>query len=248
MYASKVVLAVFCLLSLSTASLAQTVAENKPPSEENSTDSGDGSKRPEFGWRFPRGAKEWGFEFGYAPMQPTFFSGRKEYDTDGRRFAMTTFRFGRVIGTVKNVTYEYLFEVMPVAFAINNEVKNPDLKRKPETETLDMPRTVRTTTYGIGIQPAAFRFIFLPRKRVKPFVKLSAGFLFTSKPIPMPGSPNYNFAGDFGGGLMVSLTREKVMSFGYRYFHISNMNIGEINPGYNANMFFVGFSNVRKSR
>ncbi|HEX6124981.1 MAG TPA: hypothetical protein VFZ23_06355, partial [Pyrinomonadaceae bacterium] len=32
-------------------------------------------------WKLERGSKELSLEFGYAPMQPTFLSGREEYDT-----------------------------------------------------------------------------------------------------------------------------------------------------------------------
>lgn len=37
-----------------------------------------------------------------------------------------------------------------------------------------------------------------------------------------------------------------VDGFGYRYFHISNMNTGVINPGYNANVFYIGYSSFYK--
>jgi hypothetical protein len=195
-------------------------------------------------WKLERGAKEWSMEFGYAPMQPTFFSGHKEYETGGRKFALGSFRWGRVIGTMKGVTYEYLFEATPIAIAIRNEVVGPT---RTSVDTSDKPSyTVRQNTYGAAINPAGFRFVFLPKRRLKPFVQMSAGFIFTKKPIPIPESPNYNFAGDFGGGLMYSLDKYRTINFGYRYFHISNMNIGEINPGYNANVLYVGFSSFYK--
>jgi hypothetical protein len=196
-------------------------------------------------WKLERGAKEWTLEFGYAPMQPTFFSGRKEYDTDGRKLALGSFRWGRVIGTVKGVTYEYLLEAMPIAVAIKNEVANPGYVRDEEKQK-GASSTIRQNTYGAAINPAGFRFVFLPKKRLKPFVQMSAGFIFTRKPIPVPESPSYNFSGDFGGGLMYSLEKHQTINFGYRYFHISNMNIGEINPGYNANVFYVGYSSFYK--
>ena len=196
-------------------------------------------------WKLERGAKEWALEFGYAPMQPTFFSGRKEYDTDGRKLALGSFRWGRVIGTAKGVTYEYLFEAMPIAVAIKNEVA--DSAYAGDDEKLKRSSyTVRQNTYGAAINPAGFRFVFLPKRRLKPFVQMSAGFIFTRKPIPVPESPSYNFSGDFGGGLMYSLDKYRTINFGYRYFHISNMNIGEINPGYNANVFYVGYSSFYK--
>lgn len=191
-------------------------------------------------WKLPRGAKEIGLEFGFAPMQPTFLSGREEYDTDGRKFALGSIRWGRVIGTTRGITFQYLFEAIPVAFAVKNEVRNPEFKSPKETP--DVPQTIRTNTYSMAINPAGFRFIFLPNRRLKPFVQTSAGFIFSKKPIPIPESPSYNFAADFGGGLMYSVSKRQTVNFGYRYFHISNMNIGEINPGYNANVFYVGYS------
>lgn len=191
-------------------------------------------------WKLKRGAKEVAMEFGFAPMQPTFLSGRKEYNTDGRRFAIGSIRFGRVIGTAKGVTYEYLFEVMPLSFAIKNEVKSKTVIEDPTAAGESY--TVRENTYGIGIHPAGFRFVFMPKRRLKPYFQASAGFLFTSKPMPVPESPTYNFSGDFGGGLMYSVNRRQTVNFGFRYFHISNMNIGDINPGYNANVFYVGYS------
>lgn len=191
-------------------------------------------------WKLKRGAIEFGVELGFAPTQPIFFSGKKEYDTSGRKFIMGSFRIGRVIGTAKGVTYEYFFEVIPVSFAFKNEVTNPAFVS--EKETPKVPPTIRETTYGFGFEPAGFRFIFRPEKRIKPYIQLGAGFIFTSKPVPVPQSPRYNFIGDFGGGLMYSIKKRHTINFNYRYFHISNMNIGEINPGYNANVFSVGYS------
>lgn len=181
-------------------------------------------------WKLRRGAEEWGVQTAYSPLQPTFFSGNKEYDTTDRRFSLIGLRYGRVFGTVSGVTYEYLFEASPFALALNNEVGEKAKAR---------PKTRRSNTFGVTVQPAGFRFIFRPDQRLKPFVQTAAGFIFTRRPIPVPESTNYNFVGDFGGGVMFSITRRHILKGGYRYYHISNMNIGEINPGYNANMFYV---------
>jgi Lipid A 3-O-deacylase (PagL) len=213
--------------------------------ETTSTPSDDQTgKLPRETWKLPRGAKEISFEFGFAPTQPTFLSGREEYNTTGRKFALGGFRWGRVIGTVKGITYEYLFEAMPVATAIRNEVRNPYYKT--DGKRGQPYATMRENTYGAAVHPAGFRFVFLPHRRLKPFVQTSAGFIFTRKPIPIPESPGYNFSGDFGGGVMYSLDARRTINFGYRYFHISNMNIGEINPGYNANVFYIGYSSFYK--
>ena len=212
--------------SISTAQSASDTnlqAEDKPASD---------NIRQEESWKLTRGAVELGVEAGYAPMQPTFFSGRKEYDTSGRKFAYASLKFGRVIGTRRGVTYEYLFDVTPLALAINNEVSNKHPDEYP------LSKTIRGNTYGFAIQPAGFRFLFTPEKRLKPYFETSAGFIFTNQPIPVPQGLTYNFAGNFGGGMMYSLTPRNVLKAGYRYYHISNMNIGKINPGYNANMLY----------
>lgn len=191
-------------------------------------------------WKLTRGAHSFEIEAGFAPTQPIFFSGRKEYDTKGRKFGMLSLRYGRVIGTKGPVTYEYLAEVIPVALAFKNEVIDTS------APAATPPRTKRETTYAFAFEPIGFRFIFRPKKRLKPFLQTGAGFLFAKKPIPIPGSLSYDFVGDFGGGVMYSLSKHKTVNFGYRYFHVSNMNIGKINPGYNANIFYVGFSFFNK--
>lgn len=232
----RLTMIILALLYFTTVTPAQ-----EPAAPQQADNPGEATSKPEErSWQLDRGAKEFSVSFGFSPMQPTFFSGRKEYDTHGRKFMLTSFRFGHVIGTVKNVTYEYLFEVTPLSLAINNEVKNPAF-RSTET-TPDTPETIRRTTYSIGVQPVGFRFVFTPKRRLKPYVQTSAGFIFSRKPIPVPDGLTYNFSGDFGGGVMYNLTHRRTVTLGYRYFHISNMNIGEINPGYNANMFYVGYS------
>ena len=231
----------FVVGSASIVSAQDGATDGKP---EQAYDSSPAEAPVKESWKLERGSKEMSFEFGYAPMQPTFLSGREEYDTKGRQLALGSFRWGRVMGTVKGVTYQYLFEAMPVAYAIRNEVRNPyyTADGKSGEEYTNM----RENTYGAAIHPAGFRFVFVPKRRLKPYVQTSAGFIFTRKPIPVPESPSYNFSGDFGGGLMYSVNKHRTINFGYRYFHISNMNIGEINPGYNANVFYVGYSTFYK--
>ncbi len=191
-------------------------------------------------WKLKRGAKELNIEIGYSPFQPTFLSGVKEYDTTGRKFALLELRWGRVVGTAKRTTFEYQAGITPIALAFKNEVRNPAFQSA--TATPNIAPTVRETTYGFAFSPIGFRFIFLPNRRLKPFAATHAGFIFFKKPVPVPGSTSYDFTGDFGGGVMYQIKENKAINFGYKYYHISNMNIGEVNPGYNANVFYVGYS------
>ena len=214
--------------------------ETDKKAEKTGTETG---KRPEDSYKLQRGAKNIEIVPGFAPMQPVFFSGRKEYNTTGRRFSAVNVRWTRTIGTRRGVTYQYFFELTPFAVAFNNEAKNPNFVS--EKETPGESPTIRKTAYGFGFQPANFRFIFRPRKRVKPFVQVGVGMIFFNKKMPVPEATSYNFTGDFGGGLYIVTDREggsKAITLGYRYFHISNFNTSSFNPGYNANLFSLGYS------
>ncbi|HEX8249995.1 MAG TPA: acyloxyacyl hydrolase [Pyrinomonadaceae bacterium] len=194
-------------------------------------------------YRARRGAVEYNFEVGIAPFDPTHFTGEKTYNTTGRKLGTLNFRLGRVIGTPKSITVTYLFGFTPLVVARANEVRNPAYISPLATP--GVPKTKRETSFGFGATPANFRFTFFPGSRVKPFAQVGAGVLYFNKPMPIPESRRLQFTGDFGGGFIVHLTNPKhFMIFGYKYFHISNGNIGgkKWNPGYNANVFYIGFS------
>jgi hypothetical protein len=191
-------------------------------------------------YKLRRGEKQINFEFGYSPFEPTHFTGDKEYNTAGRKLGIAAFRWGRVIGTVKGVSYEYMFEANPFAVSLKNEVENPAYISP--TETPNIAPTKRETSYGVGITPVVFRFYFLPKSRVKPFAQIGAGILITNKPMPLPKTTWYNFMGYWGGGLLIHTKRSQAVTLAYRYLHISNANVTNFNPGYNANIFSVGYS------
>ncbi|HEY0428674.1 MAG TPA: acyloxyacyl hydrolase [Pyrinomonadaceae bacterium] len=191
------------------------------------------------GYKLGRGEKEWNFEFGFSPLEPTHFTGEKEYNTAGRKLGLAVFRWGRVIGTAKHITWQYLFEAVPLIISLKNEVTNPDYVSPAATP--DVAPTRRETSYGFGLTPASFRFYFFPKSRLKPFTQIGAGFVYMNKPMPMPNTTRLNFAGYWGGGLMYQLKRDRAITLSYRYLHMSNANV-TYNPGYNANVFALGYS------
>lgn len=215
-----------------------------PPTESSDTEPAASER-----WsnRLKRGEWEYSVVPSFAPMQPIFFSGRKEYETSGRSFGMLNFQVARTIGTAKGVTVQYFFEFTPVAIAFNNELRNRNFVSTALTP--NERETVRRTAFGAGFQPANFRFLFRPSRRIKPFVQVGAGMMFFNQNLPVPDARASNFTGDFGGGLHILNSREgdrRAMTIGFRYFHISNFNISNVNPGYNAGVFYVGYSFLRK--
>ncbi len=193
-------------------------------------------------YKLRRRARECNFEIGYSPFEPTNFNGKKEFNTAGRKLGSINFKLGRVIGTKKGVTYTYLFGLTPIVVLLKNEVKNNDYISSQATPNISP--TKRETSYGAGFTPANFRFAFFPHKRIKPYLQAGAGFLFLNKPIPIPESRRLQFTGDMGGGLMIHQTPDRAWFLGYKYYHISNGNRTKkiYNPGFNANVFYVGYS------
>ena len=191
-------------------------------------------------YRFKRGEKEINFEFGISPFHPSHFLGPEEFDSDDRKLGLMTFRWGRIIGTKKTVTYQYLFEASPLVYSYRNELKNPDYISP--TATPNEPPTIRGNTFGTAVTPVAFRMYFFSKNRFKPFAQFGAGMIFTNHPMPLPESTWYNFTGYFGGGAMYHVTRKQGISLAYRYYHLSNFNTSDPNVGYNANTFSLGYS------
>lgn len=215
--------------------------DSKPTEDKNSSPEKEEKKAPPgVNYKLRRGEKEIFGEFGSAPFNPTNFNGPTEYNASGREMHLLRIRFGQIIGTKGLVTYQYFFSSAPVAIFTKNEVKNPDFIS--ETETPEVKPTIRQTSWGFGIQPVNFRFLFFPKSRLKPFAQVGAGLLFTNKAVPVPNTRRINFTGDFGGGIQYFATRRSAVTFGYKYFHISNANTGQINPGYNASTFYFGYS------
>jgi len=233
-------------LIFTTPNLAQETTKDKAPLPNESTvvqmSASEENTETEEPYKLRRGDKEIAAEYGISPFNPSNFAGPKEFDVYGRDLHLMSFRFGRIIGTKKNISYQYMFAVTPLAIFTKNEVVNPDYVSPTATPTV--APTMRETSYGIGFQPVNFKFIFLAKNRLKPYAQVGAGILFTNKAVPVPRSTLFQATGDFGGGLMYMLSPKRSVSLGYKYFHISNINInGKINnPGFNANVFYLNYS------
>ena len=243
-------LRIFCLLiifiAFSATDFAQQIVKDERSEADKNTASAENEKEENpakaVSYRLVRGEKDFSLEYGISPFNPSNFAGPKEFDVYGRDLNLVSFRIGRVIGTKKNVSYQYMFGVTPLSIFTKNEVKNPDYVSAAATP--NVAKTIRKTTYAIAFQPVNFKFIFFAKNRLKPYAQTGAGLLYASKPVPVPYSKRFNFTGDFGGGLMYMLNEKRAVSLGYKYFHISNGNIGGKinNPGFNANVFYINYS------
>ncbi len=168
----------------------------------------------------------WG---GYSPTSTTAvrFLGR----TPDAKFGLFALRYARRLHDGDKFKLRYTVDVIPVS-----------VLTYPDTEvTGGVARSVRPTRYAWGASPLGVQFNFRPRKKVQPFFDWTGGMLVYSKLTPNVIGTKFNFTFDFGGGIEISTGEKRAVTVGYKYFHISNADRGISNPGFDNNLFYVGY-------
>lgn len=172
---------------------------------------------------FEAGASEWMFTAGPAFGVELFHS------SPGHRYLLPTLSWGRVLtgpqgsGLLRG-RFEWALEVVPLLG-----------QRAPDRN------------YGIGVTPLSWRWNFLPRGKLLPYVELAAGLLWTRDPLPA-GTTTANFTAHAGYGLRYFFRPRTALVAGYRLHHISNGNRLDTNPGVNAHVLQIGFSLLQPAR
>ena len=106
----------------------------------------------------------------------------------------------------------------------------------------------REYVYGGGLNPLGLKMNFMRQDRLQPFIASTAGFIASVKPVPIDvqGGTVFNFDFDFQGGVQYfNAAHDRAWMLGYKLAHISNANRHTLNPGMDANVFFIGYSIVR---
>jgi hypothetical protein len=144
------------------------------------------------------------------------------------RFGIVGIRYSRRFNNNRVINLKYNSDFIPASFLNSQEF--PPLA------------TPRRTSYAWGIAPLGLQANFRPRKKYQPFVEASGGFLYFNKRIPNDFGTHFNFTAYVGGGLEIKLNRNRGVSVGYKYFHVSNAYRGIVNPGYDNNVISVGYT------
>jgi len=95
------------------------------------------------------------------------------------------------------------------------------------------------TAYGGSVDPFAFKWIFTSPAKVKPYVILEGGTLFTNTKVPEFASQiNFTTAAGLGAHFLLN---HKNISAEVRFQHISNAGMTAYNPGINTVQVRLGF-------
>ncbi len=167
----------------------------------------------------------WG---GFSPAIRTF-------DTAGRTWDATlgigAIRYSRRFNSRSWIDFKYTLDGSVVI------MNYPD---KVVTGTVVTP--TRETPVGIGVAPIGLQGNFRPRKKLQPFLAMSLGGLAFTETTPNVTGAKLNFTVEGGGGIEYRLKNRKAITFGYKFYHISNAYRAVENPGYDAQIFYVGYT------
>jgi hypothetical protein len=94
------------------------------------------------------------------------------------------------------------------------------------------------TSFGAGVNPVVFKWLFSTRGHVAPYLELNGGTLFTNHDVPSSTS-TINFT--TGAALGAHFLGERAWSVDVRYLHISNAGLTVPNPGVNTVQVRLGF-------
>lgn len=188
------------------------------------------------------GKNEFGIWGGVSPDSSTVFSFGRTADA---RYGTIGVRYARRFNNSDAVNLKYTVDVIPIAV-----LNYPDLAAVPVpvfvpvgggVPVLQIERK-RRTVYGFGAAPLGLQANFRPSRKVQPFVNVSGGFLYFNKRVPQSTGTRFALTADVGGGVEFILKNKRSVTVGYKYLHISNANRGIENPGFDNNLFYVGYS------
>lgn len=178
----------------------------------------------------------WG---GFSPDSSTVIRGTGR--TEDARFGIVGVRYARRFNNSDAINLKYTADVVPAA-----TLNVPEIRLIPTGAGTFRVEEDSRTAYGFGIAPLGLQMNFRPRKKLQPFVGASGGLLYFNKRIPNDLGERFSFTADVGGGVEYRLKNGRAVTFGYKYYHISNGGRGLDNPGIDNNVFYVGYTFFNK--
>ena len=168
------------------------------------------------------GGNEYGILFG-----GQFANAHGLGSTTNSRMYEVAGRYSRIVCTGRGFALRYVAEFVPLS-----------LVGDPQTNGQ------RIYAYGIGGSPTGIQVNWLRYHWVQPFLTAGGGFLYFNR--QLFDATQLNFTAQVGIGLELFTSDHHSIDFGYQYHHISNANLGRVNPGMDSHVVFVGVTFRRK--
>lgn len=100
----------------------------------------------------------------------------------------------------------------------------------------------RRTVVEQGFAPGGIRLNLMPQHRLQPTFSSSAGYVFSSQPVPVSNAGSFNFCFDFGGGLEWYQSQRRSIRLEYQVQHLSNANTADSNPGIDSGFVRLAYA------
>ncbi len=152
--------------------------------------------------------------------------------SQGRRLIPIGLVWAPVLARHKHFIVRYRIDAIPAAFLHDDRLAPPRQLQ---------PHGMRWV-YGAGVSPVGTQIDFRPRKRLRPFFEVTAGFLYFDRTVLSYGGTQFNFTAAPGGGVHITLSPRTALIIGYKYHHMSNANLNQQNPGVDSQELYCGIS------
>ncbi|MCU1222975.1 MAG: Lipid 3-O-deacylase-related protein [Edaphobacter sp.] len=100
----------------------------------------------------------------------------------------------------------------------------------------------RRWSFAQGLSPIGLQYSLRRGHSIQPFVSSTAGYIFSTRPIPTTDAGSFNFTFDFGVGVEFFQSRMRSIQAEYRYHHISNHDTANANPGIDNGVFKLSYA------
>jgi len=100
----------------------------------------------------------------------------------------------------------------------------------------------RQWTAAQAFSPVGLRYSIRTRHKVQPFGVFTAGYMYSSRPVPVSDAEAFNYVFDMGAGVEVFGSKRRSLSVECRYHHFSNADSAPANPGTDNMMYKLSYS------
>ena len=175
-----------------------------------------------------RGPNELGLWGGGSIAAATMIGRWTDFD-----FGMLAFRYARKLWSDGSFVLDWTVDGIPLALISLDRGGQPNQSNGP-----------KEVVHGAGLAPIGLRVAYDAFGWWRPYFGTNVGFLMFTERVPATGT-KFNYTWDFGLGAQMFVTDDQAVSLGYDFKHISNAYSGKTNPGFDANLFYVGYSFFR---
>jgi hypothetical protein len=180
------------------------------------------------GSRSGRGPNEIGLWGGGSVASATMIGRWTDFD-----FGMLAVRYASEIWRDGDFALDWTVDGVPLALISLDRGGQPGQSNGP-----------KQVVYGAGLAPIGLRVDYDGFGWWRPYFATNVGFLMFTERVPATGT-KFNYTWDFGLGAQLFVAADQALTLGYDFKHISNAYSGEDNPGFDANLFYIGYSIFR---